>query len=315
MKKIVVLLFVLSAVCYSQSEMAELTYPQKFGLLPAGIKSDAPASLDFSDKTPKLENPLDIEVNYYLLSGIGIATGTAVLAVRNYYANTWWRENAREFRFANDWDYALWIDKYGHFYGTYLLAHAFSIGLEGANVRGDLAAIYGSTAALLFQLYVEYEDGYGPKWGFSPGDAVSDVLGAGYSVAQYYFPYLKNFQPRLSYWPTKELINGEKEDHNIMDDYEGQKMWLGFRMKRLLPDKLAQYWPSFMMLSVGMGVSDLDGSGGGNRDIYIALDLDAEELPLHGNFWQVVKNTLNYLHFPMPGVRINRGGAFFAICY
>jgi hypothetical protein len=64
-----------------------------------------------------------------------------------------------------------------------------------------------------------------------------------------------------------------------------------------------------------MGVKDLDGGGGGTREFYIALDLDAEELPLYGKGWQFVKNTLNFFHFPMPGIRISPDAAFFVLCF
>jgi hypothetical protein len=69
------------------------------------------------------------------------------------------------------------------------------------------------------------------------------------------------------------------------------------------------------MLAIGMGVKNLDGSGGGQRDFYIALDFDAETIPLYGSFWQFIKNTLNFVHLPMPGIRITSGAAFFAFCY
>ena len=87
------------------------------------------------------------------------------------------------------------------------------------------------------------------------------------------------------------------------------------RMKEILPDNIAEYWPSFLMLSAGMGVANLDGSGGGENSFYLALDLDAEQLPLYGGVWQFVKNTLNYIHFPMPGIRITPRTVFFGIVF
>ncbi len=69
------------------------------------------------------------------------------------------------------------------------------------------------------------------------------------------------------------------------------------------------------MISVGMGLRNWDGFGGGKQDIYIALDFDAETLPLHGPIWQFVKNTLNFIHFPMPGIRITPDTAAFVFVY
>lgn len=262
-------------------------------------------------------DPLKREINKTLLFGVGgvaLATG---LTIHFYQKNAWWADQSRVFRIQDDWNYALWIDKIGHFYGTILISHGLSAGLEAANVSAEHSVIYGSLGAFLFQAYIEYEDGFGLDWGFSPGDFMSDFLGAMYPVAQYYIPYLNNFQFRASYYPKHLSGANPKTGHKhiIVDDYEGQKFWLSFKMKNLLPKDIAKYWPGFLQLSVGMGVRELDGSGGGITDYYLAFDLDADYLPLSGSFGQFIKNTLNLWHFPMPGIRINNKTVFFAICY
>lgn len=262
-------------------------------------------------------NPLKRNVNYTtlgMLSGVTLGVG---LAVHFYQANAWWTKDKRSFRFENDWEYARWIDKIGHWYGTSLIAHGLAGGLEASNIPLKESIIWGSVGALAFQLFVEYEDGFGPDWGFSPGDALFDCLGAAYPVMQYYWPILTNFQLKASYYP-KHLTGvnpktGQK--HIIIDDYEGQKFWLSIKPKNLLPDDLAKYWPSFLCIAGGMGVRELDGSGGGKTDFYIAFDIDTEQIPLYGAGWQFIKSTLNYLHLPMPGIRINNGVAFFGLCY
>ena len=265
-------------------------------------------------KTEPLLNPLDTKIDYNTLYGVSALVLATGVAVHIYQANAWWQNQSNTFKIMNDWKYALWLDKMGHFYGTNLIAHGLSASLEAANVDLENSAIYAAAGALAFELFVEIEDGFGPQWGFSPGDAGADLLGASYSLGQYYFPILKHIQPRVSYFPSEKYLKGEHKG-NIIDDYAGQKYWLAFRMKELLPKKISKYWPSFLMLSVGMGLRDWDGFGGGKQDVFIALDFDAETIPLHGKFWQFVKNTLNYLHFPMPGIRISPTSAAFVIVY
>ncbi len=287
---------------------------------PVSIYNPFKYNLDTNLSLSKIENyeyvdPLNAPLDYnklIIFGGVALGVGTAV---HFYQANAWWQEQDSKFRFVNDWEYALWIDKVGHFFGTHLLAHAFSGGYEAANMQAEESAIFSAISAFAFELFIEIEDGFGPEWGFSPGDALFNTLGASFYLAQYYYPYLKNFQPRVSYYPSKAFRNGEHESGIIIDDYEGQKYWIGMRMKNILPENLAEYWPSFLMLSVGMGVSNLDGSGGGTQSFYLALDLDAEQLPLYGGFWQFVKNTLNYIHFPMPGIRITPNATFFGIVF
>lgn len=258
-------------------------------------------------------DPLHSKIDYTMLGSLGalyLATG---IGVHLYQQKAWWSDKKVPFHFTNDWAYARSIDKVGHFYGTLLLAHFFSAGLEAANFETEDSYLYSGIAALAFQFYVEIEDGFGPKWGFSPGDAAADILGASYSIGQYYFPLLKNFQFKYSYYPSPKYLNGET--FSVIDDYEGQKHWLAFRMEELLPESAAKFWPDFLNLAVGYGVDKLDGVGGGDSEFYFALDFDAEQIPLYGSFWQFVKNTLNYVHFPLPGIRISPNAAFLAFAF
>lgn len=260
---------------------------------------------------------LKTELNYPILVGMGAAfIGTAAY-IDYYQRKAWWSDQRTKFHFQNDWNYALWIDKIGHAYGAMLIQHGISAGLEAANMQSKESAIYGSLAALTFQTFIEIEDGFGPQWGFSPGDFGGDLFGSAYPLAQYYFPYLKNFMFKASYYPRdlNKTNPNSGQTHIIADDYQGQKFWFSARMKNILPETISHYWPDWLMLAVGMGVRNLDGSGGGLRDFYIALDFDTETIPLYGKFWQFIKNTLNYLHLPMPGIRVNNNVAFFGLCY
>lgn len=259
-------------------------------------------------------DPLRQQLNYGILAGGGavvLAAGFQVHQVQK----VWWGDSDAKFHVVNDWNYARWVDKAGHFYGTNVLAHAFSGWLEAANMQAEQSAIWSASLALAFQLYVEIYDGFGPDWGFSPGDVAANITGAGFYVAQYYYPFMKNFHPRFSYYPSEDQRKGLREGHNFIDDYHGQIYWMGFRMKNLLPKSWAEYWPRMLMLSAGVGAKQLDGKGGGINEYYIALDVDWEQIPLYGKFWQFIKNSLNYFHLPAPGIKFSKEGVYFVIAY
>jgi len=273
-------------------------------------------------------DPLKKEINYSILAGVGLSYGFIIYQINDYYQNTWWKKNSNftydgSFNIVNDWDYALWLDKFGHAYGTAVISHFFSSGLQAANVNQELAIWLGAIGRFGMQMYVEIQDGFAPlnsdgkpKWGFSPGDAVTDFLGASYFVAKYYYPYLNNFQMRVSYFPSEAFRNGLKPDHNISDDYDGQKMWIAFRMKNLLQNYISKHWPSFLMLSAGygvIGIGDYSLQKDLQKSFYIAFDFDASEIPLYGEFWESIKNTLNYIHFPLPGIKISNDGISFLL--
>lgn len=277
---------------------------------------------------PYKDDPLKSEINYKTLAGVSLGYSVLIYTINQYYANTWWKEDSNyvydgSFNVVQDNKYALNIDKLGHAYGSVIASHFISAGFEASGLDEESAVWIGAAGGLGMQLFVEIQDGFAPtdritgkpKWGFSPGDAISDILGAGYFVAKYYYPFLNNFQLRASYFPSKELLNGKKPDNNFSDDYEGQKMWLSFRMKNLLPESISDYWPSFLMLSLGYHVS---GIGDYYQQkvkpfYYIAFDFDVETIPLYGKFWAFIKNTFNYLHFPLPGIQISENGISFKL--
>ena len=298
---------------FSQSTKEEVQF-NKFHLSDSILgEHKVPLSLSTINTQIKF-NPLRTKPDYSTLAGVGGIYLAAGVGVHLYQNNSWWRgKRTNKFRVINDWTYALNIDKIGHFYATQLLGHLFSSGLEAGNIESETAAIYGGIAALAFELYVEIEDGFGIDYGFSPGDAASDVLGSAYYIAQYYYPFLKNFQFKYSYYPSNQLREGKHK--GIIDDYEGEKYWLSIRIKNLLPENLSGYWPSFLNIACGMGVENLYGEGEKQRKFYIAFDFDAEALPLYGRGWEFIKNTLNYFHFPMPGIRISPNSAFFVFLF
>lgn len=295
---------------FDSSEMKSQKTPIELGNVNKNL------NLYFYNSTVEYK-PFNRHINYPVLAAMGAAflgTGTAI---HLYQQKAWWSNQRTEFHFQNDWNYALWIDKIGHAYGAMLIQHGISAGLEAANFDSEESTLYGSIAALSFQTFIEIEDGFGPQWGFSPGDFYGDLFGSAYPVLQYYFPFFKNFLFKASYWPKdlNKINPNSGQKHIIADDYHGQKFWISFRLENLLPKYASELWPDFLMLAAGMGVKNLDGSGGGQRDFYVALDLDAESLPLYGSFWQFVKNTINYLHLPMPGLRVTSGVVFFGFCY
>ncbi len=296
-------------------------------VVPAQVKDSAKA-LPYSGTAPgqytlikgknlPLYDPQDYEINYGVLAAVGgIALGTGV-AIHLYQQNAWWKDERVAFHTIDDFEYALWIDKVGHFYATTLVAHLFSSGFEASNFSIEESAVYGSIAALAFELYVEVEDGYARQWGFSWGDVGADFLGAAWPVAQYYYPFLKNFMFKFSYRPVQagKTLPGSEQKNIVIDDYEGQKYWLSMRLKNLLPGKVSDYWPAFLNIALGYGVKNIHDYDNAYRELYIALDLDTEELPLYGKGWQFVKNSLNFIHFPMPGIRITPDAAFFVFCF
>ena len=157
-----------------------------------------------------------------------------------------------------DGDYALYSDKLGHVYGSYITAAIFREGLYASGFNNDWATITGGILGLGYETYVEIMDGYGENWGFSPSDYYADVVGAAFFIAQEYVPFLQNFTFKYMYIPAD--WHGEKRRvgaEMLIDDYSSQTYWLSINMHNILPEPAKDYWPTWLELSVGYAARNL----------------------------------------------------------
>jgi hypothetical protein len=289
-------------------------------------QSDSTAPLQDSlfspvlERTAHLPDPDGCEkirpVRLALVAG-GLA-GT-IAAIHIYQMNGWWKENRRSFHFQEDLKYGLNVDKLGHFYGGTAATYIFRRSFRWANLSETSSLWWGAGASALFQTYVEIEDGFS-TWGFDRVDFASDVAGAFYPVAQHYFPALRDFNMKFSYHPSPLLneaggagFRGQR--HIMFDDYEGQTIWFSARVHNLLPESARSFWPEWLCLALGYGVRDV-GTTNPYRVYFIALDLDMTKiLPQDSPFLQTLAEVLNFVHMPLPAVRVSPNVAWFGVYF
>lgn len=219
--------------------------------------------------------------------------------LQNY--NSWWKGERGAFHFGEDGVYALGADKLGHFYFTMVGSDVVGHSLVWAGVESATAFFYGGAASLAFQMYVEIEDGFTKALGFSVGDAITDIFGAAYPLLQHQNPVLQNLKFKWNYIRSEEFKRGSF--NTVIDDYESQYFWLSANIKELFPGFVPSFFPSFLCVAVGYSVKNLRGSGGGEREFYLALDYDFSKFPGEGAFLSAIKHVLNYFHFPAPTIR------------
>jgi hypothetical protein len=242
---------------------------------------------------------------------VGGVLGATVTGIHIYQRNAWWEGQRGPFHFQDDPDYALNVDKAGHFYGGAFGSFLGQKSLEWSGASRSTAVWGGFAMGALFQLYVEFEDGFARDWGFSPGDAYANVLGAAWPVVQHYVPVASHFQPKFSYWPSQALIDGTHPG-NAIDDYEGQTYWMGVHVHGLLPRSWQSYWPKWLGIALGVSIRNMPhfdpeaDPGALQRNLIIALDYDMREI-IPGDTWllQALKEALNHIHFPSPAIRIS----------
>ena len=243
----------------------------------------------------------------------------SMVVIHVYQQSGWWRDNRAPFHFQEDLVYGLNVDKIGHFYGTYLLEFFISRSMRWANVSEESSVWIGSGGALLFQTYVEVEDGFS-NWGFDRVDFASDVAGAAWPLGRYYLPYLRNFDLKLSYHSSDLLgnpggIGFKGQKHLIIDDYEGQTFWMSFKIHQLVPESLRRYWPEFLCLAAGYGAREVAGPDP-HRVYFLALDLDMTKIiPGESGFLKSLGELMNYIHLPLPAVQFSPNAIWYGLYF
>lgn len=238
----------------------------------------------------------------------------AFIWLHNEQANAWWANQRGAFHIQDDWEYALQVDKAGHFYGGYMASYLLSEGFLTTGMSWDAATVWGSVAGLLYQSYVEVEDGFARDWGFSPSDMVSNTLGAGFFVAQRYVPFLQNFTPKWQYIPSDWLgKNTIQHSTTFIDDYNGSTFWLSANVHNLLPPAAASYWPRWLNLAFGYNVYGVGLPDARDRERRYVIGLDynlVELLPDGPGLWNWFRQGLNMIKLPAPALVIGNTTKF-----
>jgi hypothetical protein len=253
-------------------------------------------------------NPNRTDVKWGRFAIVTGALGATITAIHLYQMNAWWKDERGPFHFVDDNTYALNVDKAGHFLGGAVCSYVAIRSLEWSGFSHTASVFTGGALGALFELYIEFEDGFATNWGFSPGDAYGDILGAAWTVGQETVPYMENFQPKFSYWPSKAMREGNT-NRIAMDDYDGQTAWMGVHVYGLLPCAWRRYWPSWLGFAVGVSVRGVDGpQESKQRNILIALDYDLTKIiPTDTWLLSSLARWMNFVHLPAPAIRISPG--------
>ncbi len=251
------------------------------------------------------------------LTIVSAVTLGTVIPVHIYQQNAWWQGPRGPFRFENDWVYALNVDKLGHMYAGFLLSRMFKYSLEWSGFSEHTSTFYGSVLGLTYQMYVEVEDGFHRVYGFSPGDAFFNIMGATIPLAQWTFPVLRNFTLKYSYWPSTgyrdELKEGQAKA--FLDDYQGTTVWLAVDPHFVMGEKLSSAVPPWLGLAFGVGGRDLNEEGGGRRQATLALDFNFSKIETESSFLHAVFTLVDFVHIPAPGIRLDGKRVLFGVFY
>lgn len=221
----------------------------------------------------------------------------------------WWQHNYHPFNvekapaFNN---YSLGLDKVGHFYTSYMYSNVLYEVMKWGKFKESTAEWVSLALPFAWALSIEIGDGYS-DYGFDPKDLLANTLGIGYAFAQRKVPYLNNFKFKFSYFPSQFYRDRNYAGWSLTADYDGHIYWLTADVNNLLPKHAKRFWPKYLNLGFGYGITNFRPQDPSIpyvpmvRDYHIGLDYNLSRIPAKKEGWQGIRNIVDYYHFPAPG--------------
>lgn len=283
-------------------------------VFPAAALSSPGDPLTWRDSTwdYRSEDSVDIlpEIKPWRMAGVTSLTLISYGVAYGFVLKKgWWGEKGHDFHFENDFDYALNLDKIGHFAAGVAFSEFFYEGYRWAGASEFKSYLYAGLSALATHIAIDIKDGFAPKWGFSIFDVLSGGLGGFLPMAERYVPLFKYIDLKWSYWINSNAYynqNHQASDGIFTDDYVNHTYWLSVKPYRLLPEAARKYYPSWLAVAVGLSIDDgvFTGSKNPHREVYIALDYDLEAFRPQSRLARTIIKALNYFKLPAPTIQV-----------
>ncbi len=261
------------------------------------------------------EDSVDIkaEISWPKVAVVGSAALASYAAAYVFvFAKGWWDNDSSHFHFENDFDYALNLDKFGHFAAGVILGESFYEGYRWAGLSEFKSYLFAGLSAMATHIAIDVKDGYSPAWGFSIFDVLSGTLGGFLPMAERYVPVFKYVDLKWSYWINSTYYydkSTHRGDAVFTDDYVNQTFWASFKPYRLLPSAVQKYYPSWLAFAVGMSIDETAMNFHApekdrHREVYLAFDYDLEAFRPQSRLARTLIKYLNYFKLPAPAIQV-----------
>ena len=114
----------------------------------------------------------------------------------------WYADYPKEsFHFFNDWNEWQQMDKAGHAWTSYQLSRLSGDMWRWTGINDKKAIWLGGISGVAYLSIIEILDGFSAEWGFSTGDMLMNIAGAGLYVSQELGWKEQRIQLKMSYYP------------------------------------------------------------------------------------------------------------------
>jgi len=252
------------------------------------------------------------------------AEGIVLTGGITYLSKQWYSDKKRvPFHFYNDLRGWNQVDKFGHFYASYIESDIGYSLMKKFNFSEKKALYLGGFQGLILETPIEIFDAYYDGWGFSLSDMVANAAGSLFFIFQQKIFKEQIIKPKLSFSRSKyaRVANGYLGKNNIISeflyDYNGYTFWFSISPRSIFPRSKIPKWfnVSFGYGSDGMigefkNLSSYKGMEIPNferfRQFYLSLDVDFSKIKTNSKFMKGVFTTLSYIKIPLPTLEISQ---------
>jgi len=252
------------------------------------------------------------------------AEGIVLTGGITYLSKQWYSDKKRvSFHFYNDLRGWNQVDKFGHFYASYIESDIGYSLMKKFNFSEKKALYLGGFQGLILETPIEIFDAYYDGWGFSLSDMVANAAGSLFFIFQQKIFKEQIIKPKLSFSRSKyaRVANGYLGKNNIVSeflyDYNGYTFWFSISPRSIFPRSKIPKWfnVSFGYGSDGMigefkNLSSYKGEEIPNferfRQFYLSLDIDFSKIKTNSKFIKGVFTTLSYIKIPLPTLEISQ---------
>lgn len=254
---------------------------------------------------------------HLVTSTSALIIGTSYIALNELWYKSYPRAQMHMFNDNGEWKQ---MDKAGHIFSAYTLAHAISNSYRWAGVNNSKSAILGSSISFLYMTSIELLDGRSKEWGFSMGDMTANTAGTLVYLLQEKIWNEQRIVFKFSYTPSMYAdMNPDALGYNfqqrMMKDYNGQTYWASFNVDSFLASDKG--FPRWLNIAIGYGATEMISANPNNsnvnnfhptREFYLSFDADLRRIRWNKKWMSTTAKILSFIKIPSPAFEINENG-------
>ncbi len=275
------------------------------------------------------QNVDTISLNKKRLHIVLFGTGAVYTASMIGLSQAWYKNQlSGDFRFFND--NAQWncMDKFGHAYSTYQMSRIGFEMFRWTGMSDKKSAIWGSVLSQGLMIPIEILDGFSEYYGFSWGDILANITGAGLYLSQQLLWHRQMVKMKFSfhttsYAPLRPEVLGENTLQQLLKDYNGQTYWFSLDIYNML--RKDNKFPKWLNVALGYGANEMIyGSENENaehgynsyRQYFFSVDWDLSHIRTRKKGIKILLFIVDMVKLPAPAIEFNsRQGVNFHFIY